>query len=377
MGISISMVKLRLPLDDLEAAHDRFVTSSLLLIVRKLKELQSSKIGGEQAFACIPYSSAVEAARQELRRLKNHDSCLALCRAVSLNPVWSIRIFNELQGSKIGGEQALACSPYFSMLEAALRELLPLQYLDSGLALCRPVSENSARPSRKKRSSRAPNLAENKPSLVLHISAWWRQLFESCFPSNTPIQALRFAGLFRITQRGPAAEKRSSRAPNLAENKPSLVLHISAWWRQLFESCFPSNTSIQALRFAGLFRITQRGPAAEKRSSRAPKLAENKPLLVLHISAWWRQLFESCFPSNTPIQALRFAGLFCCIWYGLSGPSMSSRALKLAENKLVLVLQVLAWWRRLVKSCPDSVTTIQALLFAGLFQIIRCGPPAI
>ena len=118
---------------------------------RRKKELQGSKFGGEQALACSPYFSMLEAAFRELPPLQYPDSGLALCRLVSNNSARPSCRNKELQGSKIGGEQALAYSPYFSILEAALRELPPLQYLDSGLALCRPVTNTSAQPSRRKK----------------------------------------------------------------------------------------------------------------------------------------------------------------------------------------------------------------------------------
>ena len=68
----------------------------------------------------------VEAALRQLPPLQFLDSGLALCRPVSNNSARPSRRNKELQGSEIGGEQALACSPYFSIVEAALRELPPL-----------------------------------------------------------------------------------------------------------------------------------------------------------------------------------------------------------------------------------------------------------
>ena len=168
-------------------------------------ELQGSKFGGEQAFACSPYFSMVEAALRVLHQLTYHDSGLALCTPVLPISVRSISNLMELQGSKFGGERALACSPYFCMVEAVLRELFRLGYHVSGLALCRPVSFISVRSIRNLTELQSSQFGRNEHLLVRQIPAWWRRLFQSCFAFRTTIQALRSADLFYLFQCGPSA----------------------------------------------------------------------------------------------------------------------------------------------------------------------------
>ena len=81
----------------------------------------------------------VEAARRELRRRGYNDSGRALCGSVSFGSLRSSRNENELQGSKFGGERALACSLDLSRAEAACRERLRRRNNDSGLALCKMI----------------------------------------------------------------------------------------------------------------------------------------------------------------------------------------------------------------------------------------------
>jgi hypothetical protein len=173
--------------------------------IRSFTEPQSSKFGEEQALACSPYFSMVKVASRELLRHQYHDSGLDLCRPVSYISERSFRNFTELQGSKFGGERALACSPYFCMVEVVLRELFRLGHHDSGLALCRPVSFISVRSIRNLTELQSSKFGRYKHLLVRQISAWWRRLFQSCSAFHTTIQALRSAGLFHLFQCGPFA----------------------------------------------------------------------------------------------------------------------------------------------------------------------------
>jgi len=103
---------------------------------RNLNELQGSKIDGEQAYASSLMFTMAEVAPRPPPHLQPHEPAFALCSAVSCISVQSLRNFNALQGSKIDEERAFASSLTFTMAEAALQAPPHQKPRKPAIALC-------------------------------------------------------------------------------------------------------------------------------------------------------------------------------------------------------------------------------------------------
>ena len=149
-----------------------------------LNELQGSKIDGEQAYVSSMIFTMAEAALRELPHPKPRKPAIALCSAGLCIPVWSFRNLNELQGSKIDREQAYDSSLMFTMAEVAPRLPPHLQHHEPAFALCSAVSCISVQSLRNFNALHGSKLMKNEHSLVLCLSPWQRPLFKCCLTGN-------------------------------------------------------------------------------------------------------------------------------------------------------------------------------------------------